>query len=119
MGYYSEVALCFNKQGYEKFQEELEKQSDETKNDFAELKGSAIIKETDESILFYWDHLKWYEYFPSVGFIEAFLHTLPDGVTENDFLFLRVGEYLIDNQFSGEFWNNPFSLSLERHIGYV
>ena len=123
MGYYSEVALCFSKQGHEDFIAELEKQDEATKQDFAEMKDSATIKEVDGSTLYYWDHLKWYEDFLGIKFIEKWMkevfYELPKNTRENNYLFIRVGEHILDNIYSGDYWGNPFSISLERNISYV
>ena len=62
--------------------------------------------------LFLWDYLKWYDNYPDVRFIEDLMNELES----DDFLFLRIGEDMNDNEEKGSFWNNPFALSILRTI---
>ena len=62
--------------------------------------------------IYLWEYVKWYDEFPDVGFIENLLETLD----LSDFLFIRIGEELDDIEYRGNFWDNPFDLSVSRSI---
>jgi hypothetical protein len=65
--------------------------------------------------LYYWERVKWYPDFAEISFIEEFMWDCGHG----EYLFIRIGESGDDNDCRGEFWDNPFAMSLERRIVFI
>ena len=117
MGYRSDVGLALSKSGAIRLQEKLaalDKDSDVFFNVTELLKYARkhVKHEETESELYLWDYLKWYDNYFDVRFIEDLLGELED----EEFLFLRIGEDMNDNEEKGSFWDNPFELSILRTI---
>jgi hypothetical protein len=55
--------------------------------------------EDDNHCKLYWPDLKWYDSYPPIAVIHEFMRSLPD----EDYLFLRSGEELEDNESYGAF----------------
>lgn len=119
MRYFSEVALCFTNNGHEQFLAELAKQDTEIIDNFMKIKQNAKLLEVDGSSFYYWSKIEWYNRFLSIQFITSFLESLPAQMTQDDYLFIRVGESDIDIIKIGEFHNNPFNINLNRIIKYT
>lgn len=118
MGYYSEVALCLRTQAKKLLDEKLEEISENAKLakeliEAADLKLEAEDGE-DSSFLWKWSGVKWDEdYYGDVKFIMDFVDTLPT----KDYKIIRVGEDYDDPvEDWGDFYDNPFLLSVSRSI---
>ncbi len=61
----------------------------------------------------YWDHVKWYERYECVDFIENFLS---ECIPEEDYRFVRVGEDTNDVEERGEHWDSE--IFVERSISW-
>ena len=117
MGYYSEVALCLNKNAHDKMLEKLETQDEDTKTHVQDLLKDAQKFVFDGDTLYHWLWVKWYDYFPCVGFIEKVLGELPDDYEATEqYKFMRVGEELEDNEERGSYYENPFDAEVGRSI---
>ena len=117
MGYRSDVGLALSKVGAVSLQKKLVAldQDSETFFKVTELLKYAhkhMKHEETGSELYLWDYLKWYDSYSDVRFIEDLMGELED----EEFLFLRIGEDMNDNEEKGSFWDNPFELSILRTI---
>ena len=123
MGYLSEIGLCLAAPAQAKLDESLLNLA----NEKGEGKGpemdliqglfqKAELRQDDESqaIAYYWPSLKWYFDYPDVNFVETFLEGLP----EEDYLFIRLGESDDDTETKGAFWDSPFQMSTIRAITF-
>ena len=52
--------------------------------------------------------------FPEVDFVEKLMTELVD----DNFRFIRIGEYYDDVEVRGCFWENPFDMEVKRHIDF-
>lgn len=110
MGYRSEVALALKN---ETFKQMIHTMSDEiapeiligTKRFFAE--GWILIK---------WDSVKWYDQFPEVAAVEAFMNNLDSSDRVEEYAFARVGEEWDDIEERGSCCRPPFHLSVQRSV---
>ena len=117
MGYRSDVGLALSKSGAIRLQEKLntlDKNSETYFNvtNLLEYTHSHRKHEESGAELYLWDYLKWYDNYSDVRFIEDLMGELED----EEFLFLRLGEDMNDNEEKGSFWDNPFQLSILRTI---
>lgn len=117
MGYRSDVGLALSKAGVGRLQEKLatlDKDSETFFNVTELLKYARKHMKHEESGAeqYLWDYLKWYDSYSEVRFIEDLMGELVD----EEFLFLRIGEDMNDNEEKGSFWDNPFELSILRTI---
>ena len=117
MGYRSDVGLALSKTGAIRLEEKLaslDKDSETHFNvtEFLEYAQKHLKHEESGAELYLWDYLKWYDSFSDVRFIEELMNELE----WDDFLFLRIGEDMNDNEENGGFWDNPFELSILRTI---
>ena len=113
MGYRSDVGLALSKAGGEQLREELRalnKNSETTA--FLNATDKHLKHEATGAELYLWSWLKWYDHYPDVRFMEDLMGKLES----DDFLFLRIGEDMNDNEERGSFWDNPFELSILRTI---
>lgn len=121
MGYYSEVALALTKVGVSELKAKLAdrtlpaKDKEETRQ-LLDHADRHFVDDEAGSEIWYWESLKWYDCdpdnFPEVDFIEKLMEQLdPD-----DYRFMRVGEESHDTEERGNFWDNPFDLSVCRYI---
>ena len=116
MGYLSDTCLCLKKETLDKFDALLTKQSP------TELKAVGGLLENAESAtdhesgdkLWFWHNIKWYSDDVEIRFLESFLETLP----QTDYLFIRVGEEMDDNEVRGWYFGNPFEMYLHRTIEF-
>ena len=117
MGYRSDVGLALSKSGALRLHEKLNSLD---KNSESYIQTTNLLKyahkhqkhEESGAELFLWDYLKWYDNYPDVRFIEDLMNELES----DDFLFLRIGEDMNDNEEKGSFWDNPFELTILRTI---
>ena len=117
MGYRSDIGLALTKEGADRLQDKLnslDKSSDTFSNVTTLLEYAHKHQKHEESgaELLLWDYLKWYDSFPEIRFFENLMGELE----WDDFLFLRIGEDMNDNEEKGNFWDNPFELTILRTI---
>ena len=117
MGYRSEVGICLAGTAQAKLEADLLCLANDTADSIRELFQSAKSRKDEESgsAAYYWPSLKWYncsDDYPEISFVDAFLQEL----SEEDYLFIRVGESDDDNEIKGVFWENPFLMGFSRSI---
>jgi hypothetical protein len=123
MGYRSEVGLCLAGPAQAKLEAGLLRLGSGEGTDSAE-NGKLILElfelatlrkdEASGASAYHWPSLKWYPDYPEVVFVENFLAQLDEG----DYYFIRLGESDDDSEFRGDFWDNPFQMSLTRAIAF-
>lgn len=120
MGYYSEVALVLRESAKKLLDEKLANASPDTGEfeayhtfERANLKLECEDGE-DSAFLWKWSGIKWEEdYYEDVKAIMAFLDSIP----ASDYRLIRVGEDYDDPvEDWGDFYDNPFMLSVSRLI---
>ena len=121
MSYRSDVGLCLTDTGKKALEAKLAALEAGTEREqiIHALLNSPSIKgkrEDQESgaIAWHWEYLKWYADYEDVSFIENFLQDLE----EEDYLYIKVGEFNDDTDIRGTFWDNPFGMCLLRGIGF-
>jgi hypothetical protein len=105
MGYRSEVGLVVTSG--------LNKQLI-ANNHAKEVLDMADISNTDEEsecYLYLWDSIKWCDEYDNIKALETIIHE-----EEEEHHFIRIGEENDDIEISGQFWTNPFSMSLRKEI---
>jgi|LSQX01.1.fsa_nt_gb hypothetical protein len=110
MGYYSEVAMAFTKEGHERFNVLLtaevlkgEKNYDgETPFDL--LKWAEKTEYPNDTILYHWPDVKWYHNFPSVAAIMRAFEELE----EKHYRYARCGEEYGDSEELGDMQGPPY-----------
>jgi len=75
-----------------------------------DFKDCSSVKQTKDTVTFYWDDVKWYEDYADVKSIMGVLSKLED----EEFGFLRIGEDDDDIERLGEPWE--FELYISRNI---
>jgi len=100
MGYRSVLAIAIKKKAFEKHVGEAIK----------DFKTCDSIKQTKDTVTFYWDGVKWYEDYEDVKSVMGVLAKLE----EEDYGFLRVGEDDEDIERLGDPYD--FELYLSRSI---
>lgn len=112
MGYYSDVALVLSAHG-------IAKLSTYTKGTPKNNTNIRLINHPDKHLvdssgaeLFYWNSVKWYEDFPEVQWIETFINSMK----QEEYLLIRVGEFIDDVEEQGTFYSNPFDVRFSRQI---
>jgi hypothetical protein len=120
MGYISQAGLCLDDKGRQQLEARItDLQGISDKSAHKAITGflaSADLKRDHESgaVVYCWDCVKWYDDFPEISQLESFMESLED----EDYLFIRIGESEDDMEKNGEFWDNPFGMSLVRKIGF-
>lgn len=116
MGYRSDVCLCLKKSILHEFDVRLvqsEPDKSETVSAFMKT-AESITNNASGDRLWFWRDVKWDLDFAEVAFIEAFM----DEVPQTDYLFIRVGDYIEDNEIRGWYYQNNFDLRLKRTIEF-
>ena len=111
MGYRSDVAIAMTKKAAELLKTKLA----EATPDQRYLLDNPDLYEVDsktEEALWRWHYVKWYEEFAEVAFIDNVLKELSD----DDYLFIRLGENYDDIELRGDFWGNVFELGVSTAI---
>lgn len=110
MGYYSEVAIAFTKEGHEKFTALLAAKMLESKENFDGETPFDILNEGEKkeyangAVSYFWPYIKWYSDFLSVASIMEALEEL-----ESDcFKFARCGEEYGDCEDMGDMQGPPY-----------
>ena len=108
MGYRSEVAIALTDDAtrllkaieeHGVFEELLE-----------EAEGSYpkhLDPDADNECKLYWDGIKWYEGYSGIDMFTEFMNGLPD----EDYLFIRSGEELDDNEYNGDFHDSEMYIT--------
>ena len=111
MGYRSAVAIAMTKKAAELLKTKLA----EATPDQRYLLDNPDLYEVDsktEEALWRWHYVKWYEEFAEVDFIDNVLKELSD----DDYLFIRLGENYDVIELRGDFWGNVFELGVSTAI---
>ena len=111
MEYRSDVAIAMTKKAAELLKTKLA----EATPDQRYLLDNPDLYEVDsktEEALWRWHYVKWYEEFDEVAFIDNFLKEL----SNDDYLFIRLGENYDDVELRGDFWGNVFELGVSTSI---
>ena len=123
MGYRSEVVLVVGKEVMPQFMVTMAKSAQARSMCWAEDEAERVMDYDEEgSVLFRWDHIKWYESYPAVAKIQSFVECPsdygPDTVEGTDpeefFRFVRAGEESSDNEEHG----GGFEIYISRTIEY-
>ena len=119
MGYYSDVAIALTDAGVKSLKTRLDMADEAILSEVKPLLETADRHFTDPSTkaeAWYWDSIKWYiddpVYYPEINFMQELIQ----GLDEEDYRFIRVGEDYDDTEVYGDFTENPFDLVLARGI---
>lgn len=63
--------------------------------------------EADNHCKLYWSYIKWYEGYNDIDTLNNFMNGIPD----EDYLFVRSGEELEDNEYNGEYYDGEIYIS--------
>lgn len=110
MGYYSEVAIVIAKEAHEDFlnalvAETLKQQCTTGECDPAALLRCAEKEEYEESVVYRWSSIKWYEY--DDPDVEAIMNALKR-INCSNYKFYRLGEEYGDFVERGSFDRGPY-----------
>ena len=111
MGYRSDVALVLSKEAAALLKKRLEAATPDERYLLDNPDRYEVDGKTEEA-LWRWHYVKWYEEFDEVAFIDNFLKELSD----DDYLFVRLGENFDDIELRGDFWGNVFELGVSTSI---
>lgn len=117
MGYRSSVALALTAKGAQAMKAAIATLDTETSllvTDFINYADKHAFEPESKAEAFLWDSVKWYEDYPEVNFFERLMRDLDD----EDYCFIRIGEYLDDTEVEGDFFENPFDIDLVRDISF-
>ena len=105
MGYRSDVRISTNKADYQKFVEYVGNIKGLISDN-----GPEFYDEDEDSVIFGWDQVKWYEEYDDVSTV---MNALDELSGECCFEYIRVGDDDddIEHRVYGNWWN------LERHLG--
>lgn len=112
MGYYSDVALVLSAHATAKLLTYMKNKPQNNININLINHPEKHLKDSSGEELFYWESVKWYEDFPEVQWIEKFINSLK----QDEYLFIRVGEFIDDVEELGTFYSNPFDVRFSRQI---
>ena len=103
MGYRSEVALALTDDAT-RLLKAIE-EHDVFDNLLTEAEGTFpkhLDPEVDNWCKLYWGYVKWGDHWPECAAVIEFMNNIPD----EDFLFVRSGEDLEDNEHNGDFYDS-------------
>jgi hypothetical protein len=114
MGYLSDVGLCLSYNGkclldHNIFDSDGQIKASET---FKLLEDAEKREHESGDVAYFWSDIKWHYSFIEVKFFEDLMINL----SEEDYLFIRLGESNDDIDHRGGYWNNPFNMHLTRSI---
>lgn len=118
MSYRSEVGLILTKDADKKLRKRISNlKNKEEKTLVRDLLAFLHRDESKESqqVFYHHDSIKWYGNDHAVLYIEDFLDT----ISEDDYLFCRVGEDLRDIEERGYMTDNHWSLSVVRSVAFI
>ena len=101
MGYRSQVVLAVSKKIMPQFMSTMAKSPEAREMCFAHADRLEKDYEEPGAMLFYWDHIKWYDSFESVQALIDFMDWAEGEDHEDEFKFVRTGEELDDNEQRG------------------
>jgi hypothetical protein len=101
MGYRSQVVLAIGPELMAQFMSTMAKSPEARTLCFAE--HDKLVKDYDGagSMLFSWDHIKWYDSYECIRAIEDFMEWAEGEDHEDKFKFVRTGEDMDDNEQRG------------------
>lgn len=109
MGYRSEVSLVLTRELFSQMLKEIPEEAKEM------ISYADRFESRENSILLYWDYIKWYEDTYPVNKFQGFLQSL-DQYDQNSFHLIRLGESTDDNVEMGTYFYNPFEACIRRSI---
>ena len=112
MGYYSDVVLVLSAHATAKISTYTKRTPKNNTNTRLINHPKKHLVDSSGAELFYWNSVKWYEDFPEVQWIEKFINYLK----QEEYLFIRVGEFIDDVEEQGTFYSNPFDVRFSRQI---
>ena len=117
MGYYSDVAVCLTKNGMDQLKIALSEAERNNPDNFAAIKmliggEPSKIDEGSGSAVFLWEGEKWYDEFDEIAFVTKVM----DSLSDEDFLFIRLGEDYDDIETRGSYRCNPQLVRITREI---
>lgn len=129
MGYRSTVALVLSPAGaaaLEKFMESVFEEDKDIHERVAAYFGEAdVFRRTQDGASFYlWEAVKWYDNLPEYAgpyHVSRFLDDIfymRVGISQSDYLFIRMGDDYDDLDLLGEFYENPFGVGIRREITF-
>ena len=101
MGYRSQVVLAVSKKVMPQFMSTIAKSPEAREMCFAHADRLEKDYDGDGSMLFYWDHIKWYDSYEPIQAIIDFMDWAEGESHEDEFKFVRTGEELDDNESRG------------------
>ena len=112
MGYRSEVSLVITRELFGKMMQEIPEETKEM------ISYAERFESKEDSILLYWDYIKWYEDTYPINKFHSFLKEAADYSSkyQNHFHFIRLGEDRDDNVELGSYHSNPFEAVISRSI---
>ena len=101
MGYRSQVVLAVSKEVMPQFMSTMAKSPEAREMCFAH--ADRLEKDYGEkgSMLFYWDHIKWYDSYEGIRAVCDFMDWAEGESLEEEFKFVRTGEEMDDNEQRG------------------
>lgn len=110
MGYRSQVALAMKN---ETFKEMIQNMDDEA--------APELLTAVEKSFaggwtMLRWDWVKWYDSFPEVAAVEAFMNNLDSSDRDAEYAFVRVGEEWDDTEERGNCGCPPFHLAVQKSV---
>lgn len=79
-----------------------------------------IVKETEDDIFYFCDHVKWYDNdteYPLVQKVSEYLDKLKESENgDSQFMFIRLGEDDSDMECSSNYWDNSFGFGYVRKL---
>ncbi len=106
MGYRSSVHLGINNSAVEEWLTHIA--TNPKAFDMVHQHAEGGIVKTKNGLYMNWEYMKWYDGYPEVDQIEAFLSFLEENNRECDFSFFRLGEEFGDSESRGECSNFEF-----------
>lgn len=123
MGYLSNIAIVFSKEGYNTFLDIVRKDyPTHVRNTIEDFMDKCIIKKEDTlsgAKAFYWRNVKWDRFannVPDVNVISSLINSSLKKIDMNHFHFVDIGELDDDNYTVGYYFDNPFGIGIRRTI---
>lgn len=110
MGYRSNVSLVMKRDLFNKIMEETR----ETSTRLIECVDDILVHE--DSILLLWNHVKWYSDDRGTDVGKFCMSLQNNAETEDHFYMVVMGEDIGDNQYIGQYWDNPWETGIQRKL---
>ena len=101
MGYRSQVVLAVSKEAVPQFMSTMAKSPEARSLCFSEADRVEQDYDGEGGMLFYWDHIKWYDSYEPIRAIENFMDWAEGAGQDDEFKFARTGENMEDNECRG------------------